>query len=248
MIRGTANPFYAARKRGGNTAVAGTSEVPTKVERVVIGNATLYRANCFDILPTLSGVGAVVTDPPYGIGFAYRSYDDAPHRYDDLMARLIPELVRVTDDGPCFVWQSPLKAELWHRYFPKGFRIVAACKIYPLGRKRRSAFGWDPIIFWSGRSKLRDELPLDWHVVDLGRWDGYDRDNPVPAPKSVPQVRYICESIAAGTILDPFMGSGTTGAAAVMAGKSFIGIERAPVYFKYACKRIAKAQGLSSAA
>jgi len=243
-----ANPFYAGRQRTQRQPQLEADVTGLPIQKVVIGNATLYRADCFDILPTLAGIGAVVTDPPYGIGFAYRSYDDAPHRYDSLMARLVPELQRATDNGPCFVWQSPLKAAVWHRYFPADFRIIAACKSYPLGRRGRSPFGWDPIIFWSGRSRLRDELPLDWHVADLGGWEGYRRDNPVPAPKAVPQVRYICDSIVADTILDPFMGSGTTGIAAVLAGKQFVGIERDPVYFEYACRRIAEAQRLGIAA
>ena len=46
----------------------------------------------------------------------------------------------------------------------------------------------------------------------------------------------------AQTILDPFMGSGTTGVAAVQMGRDFIGIEREPKYFDIACKRIADAQ------
>jgi site-specific DNA-methyltransferase (adenine-specific)/modification methylase len=207
---------------------------PGSVETVVIGNATLYRADCFDILPTLANIDAVVTDPPHGIGLAYRSYDDAPEKYDALMSRLVPELVRVTDNGPCFVWQSPLKADQWHRYFPEGFRIVAACKLYPPHRRSHSRFGWDPVIFWSGRSTLRDELSRDWLVVDLGQWDGYRGDNPVRAPKALPVVRHVCNSIRAQSVLDPFMGSGTTGVAALLAGKRFVGIERDPVYFEYA--------------
>ncbi|HEY1683935.1 MAG TPA: DNA methyltransferase [Tepidisphaeraceae bacterium] len=47
--------------------------------------------------------------------------------------------------------------------------------------------------------------------------------------------------IQANSTLDPFLGSGTTGVAAVLAGKRFIGIERDPVYFRYACQRIEKA-------
>lgn len=228
----TANPFYATRSGRTRRQPVEADLATLPVERVEIGRATLYRADCFDVLPQLSGIDAVVTDPPYGIGFRYRSCDDAPADYDGLMTRLVPELVRVTADGPCFVWQSPLKAGDWHRYFPEGYRIIAACKTYSLRRRRKSSFGWDPIIFWSGRSKLRDELPLDWHVVDLGEWDGYHFDNPVPAPKAIPQGRYICESITARTVLDPFMGSGTTGVAAILAGKRFIGIERDPLYFE----------------
>lgn len=233
------NPFYAARNQRA-AAIASLDNV-AGVEKTVIGNATLYRADCFDVLPELRDIGAVVTDPPYGIGFKYRSYDDAPEKYHDLMVRLIPQLVRITNDGPCFVWQSPLLADQWHRYFPKGYRIVAACKI-PFARSDKpNCLSWDPVIFWSGRSRLHHELPRDWHVADLRPWDGYKGGNPVPCPRPLEQVRYFCDAVKADSILDPFMGSGTTGVAAVLAGKRFIGIERDPVYFQYACQRIQKA-------
>jgi site-specific DNA-methyltransferase (adenine-specific)/modification methylase len=242
MTRSLVNPFYRARTRASRRDLA-EPPVPDTVTRVVIGNATLYRADCFDVPPQLGGIDAVVTHPPYGIGFRYRSYDDAPEKYDGLMRRLVPELVRVTNDGPCFVWQRPLKAEIWRRYFPSGYRVVAACKLYPAPRRMKSTVGWDPIVFWSGRSRLHNELPCDWHVADLGLWDGYHPGNPVPAPKPLTHVRYVCDSIRARTILDPFMGSGTTAVAASLAGKRFVGIERDPVYFEYACERIAKTRG-----
>jgi hypothetical protein len=174
----------------------------------------------------------------YGIGFAYRSYDDAPDKYDSLMTRLVPECIRITNNGPCFVWQSQLKADQWHRYFPKGWRIIAACKIHPERGRKSDCLSWDPIIFWCGRTLLRDQLPRDWHVADLRPWNGYAGGNPVPCPRPLESVRYICDSIPAETILDPFMGSGTTGVAAILAGKRFVGIERDPVYFDYACQRI----------
>lgn len=235
MMHAAINPFYSARRR----SVPAIVTVATRaMENRVIGPATLYRADCFNVLPSISGIGAVVTDPPYGIGFRYRSYDDAPERYDDLMQRLVPELVRITGNGPCFVWQSPLKADRWHRYFPKGYRIIAACKEYPERRGGAPCLSWDPVIFWSGRSLLKDELPRDWHLADLKPWDGYTGDNPVPCPRPLAQVRYFCDSIPAASILDPFMGSGTTGVAAILAGKRFVGIERDPVYFEYACRRI----------
>lgn len=218
------------------------------VRTVVIGDATLYQGDCLEGLPNLVGRGidAVVTDPPYGIGYQhYRSYDDAPDEYDTLMARLVPLLDRVTDNGPCFVWQSQHKAHRWHEYFPKWFRIVAACKIYPKRSGTPPCFAWDPVIFWSGgrsgRGFLRDHLSRDWHVAEMGSWDRSCGNNPHPCPRPLEQVRYICDSIQARTILDPFMGSGTTGVAAIMAGKRFVGIEQDPVYFEYACHRIARA-------
>jgi len=238
----TSNPFYAARRRPPVAETAAVANLPA--HRVDIGSATLYRADCFDVLPTLDPVDAIVTDPPYGIGFRYRSCDDSPADYDHLMKRLVPELVRLTNDGPCFVWQSPLKAPLWHRYFPASFRIVAACKAIPATGRRSPCLSWDPVIFWSGRSLLRDELPRDWHVCDLRPRDGSRAGNPVPSPRPLEQVSYFCSSVSGRSILDPFMGSGTTGVAAVLAGKRFIGIERDPVYFAYACRRIKEAQAL----
>ncbi len=236
------NPFLAAGFQRNATA---PHTVPVQrsasVRTVQIGHATLYHGNCFDIMPTLYSVDAVVTDPPYGIGFAYRSYDDAPHKYHDLMRHLVPELTRITAAGPCFVWQSPLKADQWHQYFPKGYRIIAACKLYPERPGKRNCLSWDPVIFWSGNSRIHDELPADWHLADLRPYDGYQGDNPVPCPRPLRQVSYFCRSIRARTILDPFMGSGTTGVACVQAGKRFVGIEQDPVYFEYACERIRKA-------
>jgi site-specific DNA-methyltransferase (adenine-specific) len=218
-----------------------TALVSRPVHKVVIGNATLYRADCFNVLPKLRDIESVVTDPPYCIGLDYQMYDDSAGKYQKMMSRLIPECIRITNDGPCFVWQSLLKADQWHKYFPKGFHIVAACKVYPLTDDRPHHFCWDPVIFWSGRSRIQDELPRDWHVAELQPWDDNHEDNPVPCPRPLMQVRYLCDSIRAESILDPFMGSGTTGVAALLAGKRFVGIEIDPVYFQYACRRIGKA-------
>jgi site-specific DNA-methyltransferase (adenine-specific) len=214
-------------------AVAGVREVH-------IGTATLYRGDCFDIMPGLPPVQGVVTDPPYGIGYRYRTCDDSPADYDAIMRRLVPLLTRLSDGGPCFMWQSPNMASQWHKYFPEDYRIVAGCKLYPKDGKLR-CLGWDPIIFWSRKSRLWRELPRDWHVVDLAPYDGAEGDNPVPSPRPLSQVEYICRNIKAESILDPFMGSGTTGVATILAGKRFVGIERDEVYFEYACKRIARA-------
>lgn len=233
------NPFYAARVARRHQAPRAPQSLP--VRKVEIGPATLYNGDCFAVMPTLEPVEAAVTDPPYGIGFEYRSYDDAPDKYHGLMSRLVPELNRLTGGGPCFVWQSPLKADQWHRYFPKGYRIIAACKVFPKRPGKNNCLSWDPILFWSGSSRIHQELPRDWHLADLAPYDGYKGDNPVPCPRPLAQVGYICRETRARSILDPFMGSGTTGVACIQAGKRFIGIEQDPVYFEYACKRIHKA-------
>jgi len=118
---------------------------------------------------------------------------------------------------------------------------VAACKEYPPQDRKPHNYAWDPIIFWSGRSRLNQELPRNWHVTKLPPWEETQRNNPVLCPRPLPQVRFICDSIRAKSIIDPCLGSGTTGVAAILAGKRFIGIELDPVYFEYACRRIERA-------
>jgi hypothetical protein len=217
---------------------------PSSIRRcVTIGDATLYLGDCFQIMPTLrrGAVGAAITDPPYGIGYKYRGYDDAPDRYDALMYRLVPELSRITSGGPCFVWQSQLKADRWHTYFPRGWRIVAACKVYPESLRPKRCLSWDPVIYWANRDWLKDHLPRDWHACTMAPWQVTLSGCPLSCPRPVEQVRYFAEHVQAQSTLDPFLGSGTTGVAALLAGKRFIGIERDPVYFEYASQRIATA-------
>lgn len=230
------NPFYAARS---TVRASRTPLLPTGITKRVIGDATLYRADCFDVLPMLEPVGAVITDPPYGIGFRYRTCDDSPRDYDGLMTRLVPELTRLARGGPCLVWQSLLTLPLWPRCFPKGFRVIAACKAYSRYGSP-ACLSWDPVIFWSESNVIREHLPRNWHMQELGPayLDLNVRGNPVPCPKALPQIRYFCDQVRSDAILDPFMGSGTTGVATILAGKRFVGIERDPVYFEYACKRI----------
>ena len=68
--------------------------------------------------------------------------------------------------------------------------------------------------------------------------NGWDREHPTEKPVGLMEW---CLGFVEGTILDPFMGSGTTGVACVNLGRKFIGIELEPKYFDIACKRIEKA-------
>jgi site-specific DNA-methyltransferase (adenine-specific)/modification methylase len=198
-----------------------------------IGRATLYLGDCRDILPTLPKVDAVVTDPPYGIGFAaqptkwQRRAGQAPEVWDD----------ETVDAVVCFL-PSLAPSIIWGGNY------------YALPQSR----GW---LSW-----LKPDAPPSMGHFELA-WTSFDRNarqlsvsisetNPErvghPTQKPLRLMKWCIDLLERActenpqTILDPFMGSGTTGVAAVQMGRSFIGIEREPKYFDIACKRIEDAQ------
>jgi len=198
-----------------------------------IGRATLYPGDCRDILPTLGKVDAVVTDPPYGIGASAGTgkygrlkvnsdlqWDNEPPSVE------LMETVRLT--APlCLIW---------------------GMNYFQLPPTRRYLV-WDKGAGFKGRDFA--ECELAWCSVDgnatiyqrdpLARKDYAGKEHPTQKPVAVMQWS-IAALGDANTILDPFMGSGTTGVAAVQMQRDFIGIEREPAYFDIACRRIEDAQ------
>ncbi|MET3710395.1 DNA modification methylase [Sphingomonas trueperi] len=210
----------------------------SRVEK--IGRATLYLGDCRDILPTLQKVDAVVTDPPYGIshssnyGASWAGTQiacDQDTSVRDAVAEWAKDLPRVFFG----TWKTP------------PVQNARACVVWSKG----PAFGmgdlslpWKPSFElayicgdgWTGR---RGEGVLTGPVVVS--WESAGRCHPHQKPDWL-MAHFIERLPEAKTVLDPFMGSGTTGVAAVRMGRDFIGIEREPKYFDIACKRIEDAQ------
>jgi site-specific DNA-methyltransferase (adenine-specific)/modification methylase len=197
-----------------------------------IGRATLYLGDCRDILPTLPKVDAVVTDPPYGIGAA-KSGAHSSIRDDDRWDNAD------WDDGrpDRFTFEQLLHMSaagaIWGgNYFAD---LLPASSGWLVWRKPQAETGFS----------LAD-VEMCWTSGDFAarcrthpRRDG--NDHPTQKPVSI-MLWTLGFFPNAETILDPFMGSGTTGVAAVQMGRDFIGIEREPKYFDIACKRIEDAQ------
>ena len=191
-----------------------------------IGNATLYLGDCRDILPTLPKVDAVITDPPYGIkankqtlGSGKKKFDRGGSWDDELPdIRWIPDFAK---------WYCVWGGNYFSHQLPPNNHILVWHKLNDGLSFSECEFAWTN----SGRqSRIRQH-----------HWSGEEKEHPTQKP--LPVMAW-CMAIfpEAGSILDPFMGSGTTGVAAVMAGRSFIGIEREPKYFDIACRRIEDAQ------
>ena len=105
----------------------------------------------------------------------------------------------------------------------------------------RPANGWDGIAYIYPKNKKKTWNGGGSH----GNWSGpviTNGDHPTGKPVDM-VLSWVNRFTHQGqAILDPFMGSGTTGVAAVQMGRKFIGIEREPKYFEIACKRIEDAQ------
>lgn len=204
------------------------------VEPVIIGPCTLYCGDCLDILPTFApgSVDAVVTDPPYGIGFQYASHDDGRDAWFNLMARVVPEMRRIGRFVvmPCcgidrIGWWYLNHAPDW---------LMAWYKGSPGHRSHVGFNDWEAHIVWGKPPK---QMHDHWASSCGFEIDGH------PCPKPVAWALWLVERAAVieGIILDPFMGSGTTGVACIKTGRRFIGIEKEPKYFDIACQRIEKA-------
>lgn len=222
----------------------GASAPKSIMKKVEIGLATLYLADCMEVLPTLDKVDAVITDPPYGIGFVYRDYEDTQENLKHLIDVFVPfgkqkAKRMIITCGNTNIVNYP-KAD-WY-----------GCWTFDT-TSSRGLLGWaqwQPILFYGndisksnksiGNILKSDRIHCSIRPDQLAesKNHGHTCSKPLPFMKALTQ-RF---SLDYEIILDPFMGSGTTGVAAVQMGRKFIGIEREPSYFEIACKRIEDAQ------
>lgn len=208
-----------------------------------IGDATLYLGDCMEILPTLPKVDAVVSDPPYGMNWNTDStrftggQHKRGHGRDDWGA--IQEDAAPFDPSPwlaypaCVLWG----ANHYAQRLPVGTTLVWL-------KKDDHLFGTflsDAELGWQkggyGVYAFRKQFPPPSRMAEN---DGAQVAHPTQKPIAL--MAWCIERVGhAETILDPYMGSGSTGVAAIQLGRKFIGIEREPKYFDVACARIAKA-------
>ena len=211
---------------------------------VTIGNATLYLGDCMDILPTLGKVDAVITDPPYGIGEDGGEKD----RYGPGRTRF------TTPKHDCLKWDANRPSAETFNLMMCAAPVWMFCGGNYFADLLPPSMGWlywdkklggdfsdGELIYTNRKAALRS---FSMHAFQ-GLRGGLDREHPTQKP--VDLMKWCIGFIPkAETILDPFMGSGTTGVAAMQLGRKFIGIEREPKYFDIACERIENAQRQTS--
>lgn len=165
----------------------------------------------------------MITDPPYGIGISKNpvrqaheklDWDNAPPK--NLLIDMCVDAgkVAVIWGGNYFNLPPAQCFYIWDKQQPLNFSL-AMCEMAWTNKK--------------GPAKMHRQSVLS-----------YEKSHPTQKP--VELMNFCIEQLGnPETILDPFMGSGTTGVAAIQMGRKFIGIEREPKYFDIACKRIEQA-------
>ena len=199
---------------------------------VQICDATLYLGDCIEILPELGKVDAVVTDPPYGADIEYGQYQDTRENWEKLIDAFIPKARAASKFFVMPVGDRLALRRLYKMHNPEW--MIAWIKGSPGTRSPIGFNSWEPHLVW-GRP------PVAMHDYFQTRC-GFEIDGH-PCPKPVAWATWLVNRAAerGGTILDPFMGSGTTGVACAKLGRRFIGIEIHEPYFQIACKRIEQA-------
>lgn len=226
-------------------AVGMALQEPPYKRQEVIGDCVLYLADCFGMMETLHAVDVVITDPPYGEtthagarsahSLAASPIDFAPMTTsvflalcDSLVVKALRWVVLTCE------WQhaanlAPAKVPL----------IRLGVWIKPNGAPQftgdRPGTGWEAVAilhrqgrkYWNGGGQHAVWV----HNIEQG-------EHPTQKPLRLIKQWVRQFSDAGETILDPFMGSGTTGVACVTLGRKFIGIEIREDYFTIACQRI----------
>ena len=226
------------------------------IEPVRIGDATLYLGDCLEILPTLDKADCLVTDPAYQLTTGGRSLSGktmsgifAAHNYDNRGSLMIADITWPEMARPLFDALKP-NADAYVMCNDKNL-LPAMQAFTAAGFGLHNVLTWDKkaptanrwymknieftLYLWKGRARTINDPSSKQGIT------GYQRDetkHPTEKPIWLME-RYVANSSQhQDTILDPFMGSGTTGVACIKRGRKFIGIEIDPVHFDAACQRI----------
>lgn len=214
------------------------------VEPVIIGDCQLYLGDCLEILPQLERVNACITDPPYGInrdkgfesaeGFSGYGVKIVRNRYEGDWDKERPSkaafdlILEKSEVALIF------GGNFFTDYLPMGRQWLFWDKLNTM-----PSFG-DGELAWTNFNRTS----VKRFVYEYNGLIGKETERFHATQKPVELMRWCINwlpSKHSHSIIDPFMGSGTTGVACAKMGRAFTGIERDPKYFDIACRRIEEA-------
>jgi DNA modification methylase len=206
----------------------------------VIGDATLYLGDCRDILPTLGRVDACVTDPPYGIGADSAMHKAGGTKHGAAMAAKRQYAKTDWDSAPVdAVTLGALRFMTdWQVVFGGNYFDLPPARCWLVWDKENGSNEFaDCELAWTNLDKPVRSVRWMWNgMLRKGQEERFEH----PTQKPLGVMEWCLNHLPASveSIIDPFMGSGTTGVACAKLDKRFIGIEREESYFDLACRRI----------
>lgn len=211
-----------------------------KCHKEIIGNATLYLDDCLEILPTLEKVDAVITDPPYGTknNSSWGGFHGSCSIVNDENETVRDKALNLITFDRALVFGSRRKNT------PEGTKQVLVWEKGGHCGMGDLSIPWKPNyeeIYVLGKGFKGKRTSGVIHIIADRECNGVVRIRNHPTEKPVNLLQELI-SKTPGLILDPFMGSGTTGVACMNLGRKFIGIEIEERYFQIACERIEQAQ------
>lgn len=224
-----------------------------------IGPATLYLGDCLDIMPTIGAVDHVITDPPYSAR-THAGHDAARTNDGDMRTKLHYEGLTPRDVGR-IAGQICASCDGWIVWMTDHVLIPQIeCEL-----KARERYTFAPIPYYAPGSRVRlsGDGPSNWTIwIMVSRTPAQHRWGTLPGgylhqpgwgkaeyiggkPLGLMKALVNDYSRPGDLVLDPFMGSGTTGEACMALGRRFIGIERDSDAYQMACERLERfhAQG-----
>jgi len=213
------------------------------MEPEIIGSAQLYLGDCLEILPTLGSIDAIVTDPPYGINLK----TDYKTRKRGALAACNDFAPIVGDNQPFdptpFLGVSTVVlfgANWYANKLPISGAWIVWDKLDGLQSKRELGFNdnSDCELIWTNVGNVARIIRHRWMGAMKASECRERRVHPTQKPIALMEKILTHYTPSGCTVLDPFMGSGSTGIAAIRTGRKFIGIEIVPENFEIAKGRI----------
>jgi DNA modification methylase len=208
----------------------------------VIGDCTLYLGDCLEVMPALGKVDAVVTDPPYGVNGGSGTLGKASNKtkYSDAFPDTLEYLRDVSVSAVSMALSMSGRGAITpgnqHAFeYPKPDDMGIMYQPAATGLSQWGRCTSQPILFYGRDPKVGLTIQPK-HIVTTKP----SEKNGHPCPKPLYVMKWLVNraSVEGETILDPFMGSGTTLVACAKLGRKGIGIELDPDYFEIACKRV----------
>ena len=202
----------------------------SRIETIAKG-VTLYLGDCRDVLPLLA-VDAVITDPPYGVGFKYENSDDSSVGYREWCDDWF-QMAKAAASGPVAISCGMSNLADW----PKPDWVLCWHKPAAMGRCFVGFNNWEPVILYGRGSRGQIADVFTAPIIPSENLSEH------PCPKPLGWATSLVDRLTTKgeSVCDPFMGSGTTGVACIKLGRRFVGIEIEPKYFDLACRRIEEA-------